>query len=226
MSSPSMALSLSLSCACTLALAPQTSANFTGYTVDRVITAAGNTQYRVYANFNAANLVFLNAFNFTTTGGSLNARHQDAAEDLDGNPSQSWSASVNLLGTAARDNDSWVTASGSCTSAGADASLDHGFNPSNTGEIPNGAGWFDATPGTVNLIGAGGASGYRMLIMQVVRTGNDLGLLSYHSLQLAYKVNGTSTAIFANGSFCISCPTPGALAGLLALGFTTRRRRS
>jgi hypothetical protein len=221
-----MALSLSLSCACTLALAPQTSANFTGYTVDRVITAAGNTQYRVYANFNAANLVFLNAFNFTTTGGSLNARHQDAAEDLDGNPSQSWSASVNLLGTAARDNDSWVTASGSGTSAGADASLDPGFNPSNTGEIPNGAGWFDATPGTVNLIGAGGASGYRMLIMQVVRTGNDLGLLSYHSLQLAYKVNGTSTALFANGSFCISCPTPGALAGLLALGFASRRRRS
>jgi hypothetical protein len=222
-----MALSLSLSCACTLALAPQTSANFTGYTADRVITAAGNTQYKVYANFNAANLVFLNAFNFTTTGGSLNARHQDAAEDLDGNPSQSWSASVNLLGSAARDNDSWVTASGSGTSAGNDAALDPGFNPSNTGEIPNGAGWFDATPGTVNLIGAGGASGYRMLIMQVVRTGDDYGCDDLTlSLQIAYKVNGTSTALFGNGTFSIWCPTPGALAGLLALGFTTRRRRS
>jgi len=207
-------------------LAAAASANFTGYTVDRVITAAGNTQYKVYANFNAANLVFLNAFSWQNTGAALNARHQDAAEDLDGNPSQSWSASVNLLGTAARDNDSWVSASGSGTSAGADASLDPGFNPSNTGEIPNGAGWFDATPGTVNLIGQGGASGYRMLIMQVVRTGNDANYFSTHSLQLAYKVNGTSTALFANGSFCISCPTPGALAGLLALGFTTRRRRS
>jgi hypothetical protein len=220
-----MALSLSLSCACTLALAPQTSANFTGYTADRVITAAGNTQYRVYANFNAANLVFLNAFNFTTTGGSLNARHQDAAEDLDGNPSQSWSASVNLLGTAARDNDSWVSASGSGTSAGADASLDPGFNPSNTGEIPNGAGWFDATPGTVNLIGAGGASGYRMLIMQVVRTGNDANYFSTHSLQLAYKVNGTSTALFGNGSFTIGVPAPGAMALLGLAGLAGRRRR-
>jgi hypothetical protein len=219
-----MALSLSLSCACTLALAPQTSANFTGYTVDRVITAAGNSQYKVYANFNAANLVFLNAFNWQNTGIALNARHQDAAEDLDGNPSQSWSASVNLLGSAARDNDSWVTASGSGTSAGNDAALDPGFNPSNTGEIPNGAGWFDATPGTVNLIGAGGASGYRMLIMQIVQSGSDCrGFL--FSLSVAYKVNGTSTALFGHGSVFV-CPTPGALAGLLAVGFTTRRRRS
>jgi hypothetical protein len=183
----------------------------------------------VYANFNAANLVFLNAFNFTTTSGSLNARHQDAAEDLDGNPSQSWSASVNLLGTTARDNDSWVTASGSGTSAGNDAALDPGFNPSNTGEIPNGAGWFDATPGTGNAITAAGPFGvYRMLIMQVVRTGDDQNYyVSYHSLQIAYKVTGTTTPLYGNGSFCIAlCPTPGALAGLLALGFTTRRRRS
>jgi hypothetical protein len=206
-------------------LAAAASANFTGYTVDRVITAAGNTQYKVYANFNAANLVFLNAFSWQNTGAALNARHQDAAEDLDGNPSQSWSASVNLLGTAARDNDSWVSASGSGTSAGADASLDPGFNPSNTGEIPNGAGWFDATPGTVNLIGAGGASGYRMLIMQVVRTGDDFGYFSTHTLQLAYKVNGTSTALFGNGSFQIGVPAPGAMALLGLAGLTGRRRR-
>jgi galactokinase len=221
-----MALSLSLSCACTLALAPQTSANFIGYSVDRVITAAGNTQYKVYANFTQSNYTFLNAFNWVNHDYALNARHQDAAEDLDGNPSQSWSASVNLLGTTARDNDSWVTASGSGTSAGNDAALDPGFNPSNTGEIPNGAGWFDATPGTANLIAAGGASGYRILVAQIVRTGDDAGYVSTHCLDIAYKVNGTSAAIFGTGSFQIGVPAPGALAGLLALGFTTRRRRS
>jgi hypothetical protein len=200
-------------------------AEFTGYSVVRSITAAGNTQYKLYANFSAGNYVFLNAFSWQNTGAALNARHQDAAEDLDGNPSQSWSASVNLLGTAARDNDSWVSASGSGTSAGADASLDPGFNPSNTGEIPNGAGWFDATPGTVNLIGQGGASGYRMLIMQVVRTGNDANYFSTHSLQLAYKVNGTSTALFGNGSFTIGVPAPGAMALLGLTGLAGRRRR-
>ncbi|MEY4535273.1 MAG: hypothetical protein RLZZ246_1591, partial [Planctomycetota bacterium] len=138
-------------------LAASASASFTGFESVRTITAAGNTQYKLYANFSAGNYVFLNAFSWANTGAALNARHQDAAEDLDGNPSQSWSASVNLLGTAARDNDSWVSASGSGTSAGNDASLDPGFNPSNGNSIPNGAGWFDATPGTANVIAAGGA---------------------------------------------------------------------
>ena len=206
-------------------LASAASANFTGFTVDRVITTAGNTQYKVYANFNASNLVFLNAFNWQNTGAALNARHQDAAEDADGNPSQSWSAGVNLLGAAARDNDSWVSASGSGTSAGADASLDPGFNPSNGSSIPNGAGWFDATPGTANLIGAGGASGYRMLIMQVCRTGDDFGYFSTHTLQVSYKVNGTSTALFGNGSFQVGVPAPGAVALLGLAGLAGRRRR-
>jgi hypothetical protein len=207
------------------AVASVASASFTGYTVDRVVTAAGNIQYKVYGNWSSNNLVFLNAFNFATQAGSMNARHQDAAEDLVGNPSQSWNASFNVLGTPARDNDSWVSASGSGTSAGADASLDPGFNPSNTGEVPNGAGWFDATPGVVNLIGQGGASGYRMLIMQVVRTGDDFGYFSTHTLQLGYKVNGTSNALFGNGSFQIGIPAPGAMALLGLAGLTGRRRR-
>jgi hypothetical protein len=207
-------------------LAAAASANFTGYTVDRVITAAGNTQYKVYANFNAANLVFLNAFSWQNTGvAALNARHQDAAEDLVGNPSQSWNASFNVLGTPARDNDSWVSASGSGTSAGADASLDPGFNPSNTGEVPNGAGWFDATPGVPNLIAAGGASGYRMLLMQIVRNGNDADLEATFYLKNAFKVNGTTTALFGEGTFTIGVPAPGALALLGLAGMAGRRRR-
>jgi len=209
-------------------LASAASASFTGFTVNRAITAAGNTQYKVYANFNAANLVFLNAFSWQNAAGSaaLNARHQDAAEDLDGNPSQSWSASVNLLGSIARDNDSWVSASGSGTSAGADASLDPGFNPSNGSNIPNGAGWFDATPGTPNLIEAGGTNGgYRMLIMQVCRTGDDSGYFSNHALQVSFKVDGTSTALFGSGAFTVGIPAPGAVALLGLAGLTGRRRR-
>jgi hypothetical protein len=204
-------------------LASAASANFTGFTVDRVITTAGNTQYKVYANFNAANLVFLNAFSWQNTGAALNARHQDAAEDLAGNPSQSWNASVNLLGAAARDNDSWVSASGSGTSAGADASLDPGFNPSNGSSIPNGAGWFDATPGTANVIGAGGASGYRMLLMQIVRNGSDADLEATFYLKNSFKVLGTTTALFGEGTFTI--PAPGAMALLGLAGMAGRRRR-
>jgi uncharacterized protein (TIGR03382 family) len=64
-----------------------------------------------------------------------------------------------------------------------------------------------------------------MLIMQVVRTGNDANYFSTHSLQLAYKVNGTSTALFGNGSFEIGIPAPGAMALLGLAGLTGRRRR-
>jgi hypothetical protein len=207
-------------------LAASASASFTGFESVRTITAAGNTQYKLYANFSAGNYVFLNAFSWANTGAALNARHQDAAEDLDGNPSQSWSASVNLLGTAARDNDSWVSASGSGTSAGADASLDPGFNPSNTGEIPAGAGWFDATPGTGNAITAANpAGGFRMLIAQICRTGDDNGYFSTHGLQISYKVVGTATALFGSGSFTIGVPAPGAMALLGLAGLTGRRRR-
>jgi uncharacterized protein (TIGR03382 family) len=64
-----------------------------------------------------------------------------------------------------------------------------------------------------------------MLIMQVVRTGDDFGYISTHTLQLAYKVNGTSTALFGNGSFQIGVPAPGAMALLGLAGLTGRRRR-
>jgi hypothetical protein len=207
-------------------LAASASASFTGFESVRTITAAGNTQYKLYANFSAGNYVFLNAFSWTNTGAALNARHQDAAEDIDGNPSQSWSATANLLGTAARDNDSWVSASGSGTSAGADASLDPGFNPSNTGEIPAGAGWFDATPGTGNAITAANpAGGFRILIAQICRTGDDANYFSTHGLQISYKVVGTATALFGSGSFTIGVPAPGAMALLGLAGLAGRRRR-
>jgi MYXO-CTERM domain-containing protein len=211
------------------------SAGFTGYTVDRVVTAAGNTQYSVFANFDSVGLpsgkswVFLNAYNYQGLSGSMNARHQDAAEDADGNPTSSWSASVNLLGTAARDNDSWVTASGSGTSAGADASLDPSFNNTVFDRIVGsggGAGWFDATPGTQNLVAAGGASGFRIKLIQIVRTGDDNNTGLYTaSMLISYKVQDSATPQTGSGTFSIAVPAPGAIALAGLAGLTGRRRR-
>jgi hypothetical protein len=210
------------------------SAGFTGYTVDRVVTAAGNTQYSVFANFDSVGLpsgkswVFLNAYNYQGVAGSMNAIHQDAAEDIDGNPTSSWSASANLLGATARDNDSWVTASGSGTSAGADASLDPSFNNTVFDRIVGsggGAGWFDATPGTQNLVAAGGASGFRIKLIQIVRTGNDNLQGDYvGSMFITYKVQDTSAPLTGSGSFNL-VPAPGAIALAGLAGLTGRRRR-
>ena len=96
---------------------------------------------------------------------------------------------------------------------------------SNGNSIPNGAGWFDSTPGVPNLIAAGGASGYRMLLMQIVRNGNDADLEATFYLKNAFKVNGTTTALFGEGTFTIGVPAPGALALLGLAGMAGRRRR-
>jgi MYXO-CTERM domain-containing protein len=229
MRTPSALVSLSIVMASTTA----SHAGFTGFTSERLVTAAGNTQYSVYANFDSVGLpsgkswVFLNAYNCQGVSGSMNARHQDAAEDVDGNPTSSWSASANLLGATARDNDSWVTASGSGTSAGADASLDPSFNNTVFDRITGsggGAGWFDATPGTQNLVAAGGASGFRIKLIQIVRTGNDNSTGLYTgSMFITYKVQDNSAPLTGSGSFTIPAPGAIALAGLA--GLTGRRRR-
>jgi hypothetical protein len=219
MRTPSVFVSSAVVLATTSSLA---SAGFTGYSVQRVITAGGNSQYQVFANFDQSNLVFLNAFSFVNNSGTMNARHQDFFV-ADGEVG-TWQAGSSVS-AADRAEDSWVTASGLATASGWGSALDPGFaNGGTVGDINNGAGWYDATPGTANTIGAGGTQGgYRILIAQIVRTGDDVGQISTHSLQLSWKVAGTTTAIFGNGSFTIPAPGAIALAGLA--GLTGRRRR-
>jgi len=213
-------------------VASSASAAFTGFSVERAITAEGNTQYKIYANWDQNNAVMLNAFNFTQMSGALNARHQDAGEDADGNPLASWSAGVNLLGTAARNNDSWVTVSGSGTSGGNDTALDPSFNfPAGSTDrsfIPVNGGWYDATPGAPNLVLAGGSQGgYRMLLMQIVRSGSGNDPIATFGFTVGWKLAGTTTALFAGAgqSILIGVPAPGAIALLGLAGMAARRRR-
>ena len=200
---------------------------FDGFTVVRALTAAGNTQYKVYGNWStASSFAVVNAFDFNIApgfSGTMNAQHQDASETPAGDPSQSWNANFNLLGATARDNDSWVTMSGSGTSGGNDATLDPSFTPSNASYIPVGAGWFDATPGTVNPTGAS------LLLLQIVRAGNDssngMGMCT-STMKVGFKVVGGTTPVIGTGSFTIGAPAPGALALLGLAGAFGRRRRS
>jgi hypothetical protein len=206
-------------------LASAASASFTGFSVERGTTAGGNTRYSVYANFSASNLVFLNAFSFVNVSGTMNARHQDFFV-ADGEVG-TWQAGSSVS-AADRGEDSWVTASGLATSSGWGTALDPGFtNGGTVGDVNAGAGWYDATPGTANAVLAGGTQGgYRMLLMQVVRSGDDAGQASSHSMQLSWKVAGTTTAIFGNGSFDLGViPAPGAMALLGLAGLAGRRRR-
>ena len=206
------------------AVASVASAGFTGYSVQRTITAGGNIQYQVFANWDQSGLVFLNAFNFATQSGTMNARHQDFFT-ADGEVG-TWQAGSSVS-AADRGEDSWVTASGLATSSGWQSALDPGFaNGGTVGDINNGAGWYDATPGSPNAIAAGGTQGgYRILLAQIVRNGNDADALATFYLKNSFKVAGTTTALFSGGTFTIGVPAPGAMALLGLAGMAGRRRR-
>ncbi|MBM4052740.1 MAG: hypothetical protein FJ270_08390 [Planctomycetes bacterium] len=205
-----------------LVAASAASAGFTGFSADRVVLSNGNIQYKVYANFDNVGLptgqswVFLNAYSHATVSGTMNAVHQDFFT-ADGEVG-TWQAGSSVS-AADREFDSWVTASGLATSSGWGTALDPGFtNGGTVADINNGAGWYDATPGTANNV-VGGS----MLIAQIVRTlANDS--IYEANLSITYKVSGTSTPI-QPGPFMYQIPAPGAVALAGLAGLTGRRRR-
>jgi hypothetical protein len=80
----------------------------------------------------------------------------------------------------------------------------------------------DTLPGSWRPEAPSAASSMSCLVAQIAQA-----QLSpcVHGASVSYKVTGGTAIIFASGTITL-VPTPGALAGLLALGFTTRRRRS
>ncbi len=187
-------LSRCLSFVAALAVVGQVQGGFTGFTTERVTLSNGNRQYKVYANFDNVGLpagqswVLLNTYSHSTVSGTMNAVHQDFFT-ADGEVG-TWQAGSSVS-AADRDFDSWVTSSGLATSSGWGTALDPGFSNGGTvGDVNNGAGWYDATPGTANTVNGG-----RILIMQVVRTVASDASLYKANLSITYKVSGSSTPI-------------------------------
>ena len=220
MRTPSVFVSSAMVLAATSSLA---TAGFTGFSAERAVLSNGNIQYKVYANFNDVGLpagqswVFLNAYSHLTVSGTMNAVHQDTFT-ADGEVG-TWNAGPSVS-SADRDFDSWVTASGLATSSGWGTALDPGFtNGGTVRDVNNGAGWYDATPGTVNIV-----TGGKMLMMQVVRTlANDQTPYT-GKMSLTYKISNTSVPI-QPGPFNYTIPAPGAVALAGLAGLTGRRRR-
>jgi hypothetical protein len=202
------------------------SAGFTSFSVEQSTNASGNTVFKIFANFDNAGLgagqnwVFLNVFGHTTASGSMNAFHS-------GTGAGTW-VPQGTSSAAHVGNDSWVTSTG--THVGSQVALDPGFVefdsygepiPGVDAQIPNGAGWYDATPGTANNI-----ANNKIQIMQIVRAGG-AGDEYVANLQIGFKVSGTTTAIFGQGSYSIGVPVPapGAVALLGLAGLAGRRRR-
>jgi hypothetical protein len=221
---------------------PVNDATWRGYSVTRTITAAGNTRYQVFANYSASNITYLNAFDYGKTYntggpglvGTMNTYHRDTFT-ADGEVG-TWMAGAAVSATD-RPEDSWVTSTGFATASTWGTALDPSFAGGTFLEIPLHAGWYDADPTTPNSVLAGSqgghdgqnaAGGYQILLMQIVRQGDDstngMGIHKFN-LTSGFKVANTTAALFGWAQVSIGVPAPGALALLGLAGAFGRRRR-
>ena len=205
------------------------SATFTNITTS-MVTTGGRDVYSVWCNFTVGTDRILNLFNYANMAGSMNAVHNDNAfgevdTDGDGYPdifgaTGSWSLAYNYAGGNA--TDTYVTVQGtSATGTALDPSFSEPFNSATIGGVN--AGWYDATPGTQNLIG----TTLRVKVMQIARLAGDTALYTGR-MTVGYSIGGSTTAFFGlDQTFTIGfIPAPGAVALLGLAGLVSRRRRA
>ena len=171
--------------------------------------------------------------------GAIGAAHNDnyswgpdIDSDGDGYPDVfgsvgTWASDAAAMTTVQSLTDSFVSI---CTIPGGTA-LDPGFQYPSGGfgsgplgfgplafNIPTGAGWYDATPGTPNLVG----TTLKCRVLQIARLSTNTSVFTAN-MTLGYAAFGATTPLFGYGSFTI--PAPGAMALLGLAGAFGRRRR-
>ncbi|MSR45159.1 MAG: hypothetical protein EXS15_07390 [Phycisphaerales bacterium] len=209
------------------------SATYTNLTVEVAYNVSGSQGvrdvYSVYANFTLSNDRILNLFDYANISGTMGARHNDNAfgdidTDGDGYPdifgaTGSWSLAYNF--TAGNATDTYVTVQGtSATGTALDPSFTQPFTSATIGGTN--AGWYDATPGTQNTIGAT----LRVKVMQISRVAGDMTAYT-GEMTVGYSIFGSTNPFFGlDQRFSLPIPAPGALALLGLAGFASRRRRA
>ena len=167
--------------------------------------------------------------------GSMGAVHNDNYSggicidtDGDGYPDVcgsvgTWVGDAAAMTTAQSLTDSFVTMQGIGNGWGTalDPSFAVPFGPTAGDIAPPGnvnAGWYDSTPGTPNLVGAG----LKVRLLQIARLSTNTSVFTAN-MTLGYAAFGATTPLFGYGSFTI--PAPGAMALLGLAGAFGRRRR-
>jgi hypothetical protein len=168
--------------------------------------------------------------------GAMGAVHNDNfIGDVDVN-GDGYADVVGSLGTWAGDGctfaqsttDSFVTLQGVGNTGGWGTALDPSFGtpfgPTAGGISPpnTNAGWYDATPGTQNLVGGT----LKVRLLQIARIAADDTTTYTANMTLGYAYLGSTVAQFGYGSFTIGAPAPGAIALVGLAGLVGRRRRA
>ena len=168
------------------------------------------------------------------SSGIMNAVHNDNLMgdlDTDGDgytdvigSMGTWAADAAAMSSTQALTDSFVTMQGIGLAWGTalDPSFGTAYGPQAGGISPpnTNAGWYDATPGTQNLIG----TTYRVRVMQIARIAAEDNNTYTANMTLGYAYLGSTVAQFGYGSFTI--PAPGAIALVGLAGLVGRRRRA
>ncbi len=195
--------SLAVAAACALAIEASVQAGFTGLSTTYTGTFAGVDVYQVSAHFDGSYQV-LSVLSHTLTAGTNSAIHADAGGSWD--PSltpnfplgaSQWDTMVLLGGAPGAQSGLWVTQSG-CGFAGC------------------GTMWPESWTSTSTVITNGS-----ILLMQVGLNPGSSGWMA--ELSVAYRVPGTTTALFGSGSYSVAIPSPAA-ALPMALAVVAPRR--
>ena len=190
--------------------------------------------YQLFARFNGPTDTVLNAFNLdrTNASGILNGfYHKDNSTGNSGVLSTgfgTWSPSLTGSATLNRPFDSYLTVGGIANAANGTSADPSWGNPLswNRPDVPNGqnAGWFAPGGSIAGRVGQAGnlADSTRLGQFSIARD-SDAGVWN---MKIGYNNGVAGSAVqFAESTFAIGVPAPGAIALLGLAGLTGRRRR-
>ena len=206
------------------------SATVTGLSVQYMGVNSGRDIYSVFVNSSGPvggqHDVMLNMIGHQVIAGSMSGvQHTDSFLNNYDEAVGHWNASYTSASTAATSNqfrDSYVTITGK-TGAQSSTSLDPSFgsgvnDPANPA-IPAAAGWYTANPAVDILIQGG-----KIKILQIAVVAGNTGYTG--KVSVGYKLQGTTTPLYAMNLTYTIAPAPGALALLGFAGLVSRRRRA
>ena len=204
------------------------------YTVKSQVTDAGIALdvYVLYARFNGATDTVLNAFNFNRIGSNVTNMfyHKDNASGNTGalqTAFGTWNPAL-TGGVLNRPYDSYLTIGGLATATNGTSADPSWGNPLswNRPDVPNNqnAGWFAPGGSIAGRVGQAGnlADSTRLGQFSIARD----SYAGVWNMKLGYNNGVAGSAVqFAESTFAIGVPAPGAIALLGLAGLTGRRRR-
>ena len=205
------------------------------YTVKSQVSDAGIALdvYVLYARFNGATDTVVNAYNFNRTDASQTNMffHKDNASGNTGvlqTAFGTWNPALTGSATLNRPFDSYLTIGGLASGLNGTSADPSWGNPAswNRPDVPNGqnVGWYAPGGSIAGRVGQAGnlADSTRLGQFSIARD-SDAGVWN---MKIGYNNGVAGSAVqFAESTFAIGVPAPGAIALLGLAGLTGRRRR-